>query len=122
MMYNKAKLFRDEETASLILKARTPPECKRLGRQVRGFDDEEWRKHNRKIIYEGNKLKFTQNPNLFQELKKTKGTTLVEASPTDRIYGIGLDAKDPRALKRSTWRGQNLLGEALTTLRDEICV
>jgi len=121
MMFNKAELFKDYKSAQAILKASTPMQCKQLGRKVRNFVEEEWKKHNRRIIYEGNFLKFSQNPSLLEALKETEGTSLVEASPTDRIYGIGLAASDPRAKSRNTWKGRNLLGEVLTELRDNIC-
>lgn len=120
MMYNKAVLFGDNEKAQKILKARSPHFAKRLGRQVRGFDAKVWDRHKRSILYRGNYLKFTQNPKLRTSLENTGRRTLVEASPTDRIYGIGLQADDPRAQKRDTWLGQNVLGFVLTQLRDDL--
>jgi ribA/ribD-fused uncharacterized protein len=87
---------------------------------VKNFEQKKWEKHNKEIILEGNRHKFTQNPELLQKLRETVGTTLVEASPTDRIYGIGLTASDPRARSRKTWKGRNLLGETLTELREEL--
>lgn len=120
MMFNKAKLFNDEESAKKILATSKPPSCKALGRKVKNFTESVWIGHNQKIIMEGNRLKFTQNPHLFKQLMDTDGTTLVEASPTDRIYGIGLDASHPHAQNRATWRGKNLLGQTLTTLREEL--
>ncbi len=68
----------------------------------------------------GNRAKFTQNAALRDQLLATRGTTLVEASPYDKIWGIGLDAKDPRALDASQWKGLNLLGKILTELREEL--
>lgn len=120
MMFNKAKLFKDEESAAQILKVTIPIECKKFGRKVKSFDEDVWKQENERIVLEGNRLKFTQNPNLLQELLKTEGTTLVEASPFDKLYGIGLAAKNPKAQDRSTWRGKNLLGELLTRLREEL--
>ncbi len=120
MMYAKALLFRDEETAMQILRARTPREQKELGRKVRGFNDTEWNRHCRDIVYQGNREKFLQNEELLQLLLDTKGTTLVEASPTDRIWGVGLTEDDPRIRSRSSWRGSNWLGEVLTKLRDDL--
>lgn len=120
MMFNKAKLFKDETTAKKILEATTPPQCKALGRKVQNFKDDVWKLHNEKIVLEGNRHKFTQNPKLLEKLLGTEGTTLVEASPMDRLYGIGLSADNPKALSRSTWRGKNLLGELLTRLRNEL--
>ena len=120
MMFNKALLFRDHASAKLIAETADPKACKALGRNVQNFDEKIWAKHNVGIIYEGNKLKFTQNGDLMKQLEETKGTTLVEASPFDRIYGIGLGATNPKALNRKTWRGKNLLGETLTKLREDL--
>lgn len=120
MMFNKAKLFKDEKSAAMILQTTEPIECKALGRKVVNFDEIVWKRENERIVLEGNRLKFTQNPALLQKLLDTEGTTLVEASPMDRLYGIGLSAKNPKALSRSTWRGKNLLGELLTKLRREL--
>ncbi len=120
MMFNKAKLFKDEKSATMILKATEPIQCKALGRKVENFNEQIWKEQNERIVLEGNRQKFTQNPDLLQKLLETDGTTLVEASPRDRLYGIGLSAKNPKALNRSTWRGKNLLGELLTKLRDEL--
>ena len=118
MMYGKAMLFGDAEVAARILKARSPRQHKALGRQVRGFQDEVWERE--RIVYEGNRAKFTQNAALLAALRATVGTRLVEASPTDRIWGVGLAREDPRIQDPSAWRGLNLLGEVLTRLRDEL--
>ena len=75
---------------------------------------------NGKLVYTGNKYKFTQNKELKEILLATRGTTLVEASPNDKIWGIGLTADNPKAQKRETWEGKNLLGEILTELRIEL--
>lgn len=117
MMHHKALLMKDTETASKIMAAGyNPKEHKRLGRMVKPFDAKLWESKRRDIVYQGNYLKFL-HPNLHRALASTRGTTLVEASPYDRIWGIGLPQEDPRAMSRSTWRGQNLLGEILTELR-----
>lgn len=121
MMYMKAKLFGDEEMAQKILKAKSPVQQKALGRNVRHFDQEKWESNCRKIVYDGNYAKFTQNEELKQLLVKTKGTTLVEASPTDRIWGVGLAEEDPRIRDRRTWRGKNWLGEIITQVREDLC-
>jgi ribA/ribD-fused uncharacterized protein len=119
MMYSKAQLFKDEELGLKILRATTPREQKALGRQVRGFDKAIWEQHCKEIVHRGNWEKFMQNEDLLQALLDTKGTTLVEASPTDRIWGVGLTEEDPRIRRRTTWRGTNWLGEILTNLREE---
>jgi ribA/ribD-fused uncharacterized protein len=97
-----------------------PRDARRLGREVPGFSEAIWSVAARPIVAEGNYAKFTQHPALLERLLATTGTTLVEASPTDRVWGIGLEAKDPRALKRSSWRGTNWLGEVLTDVCDTL--
>ena len=120
MMHGKALLFRDPEIAARILATAEPREHKALGRKVRGFDDAAWRRAREGIVYDGNRAKFTQSPALLEALLATRGTELVEASPFDRIWGIGLGADHPAASDPSKWRGQNLLGRILTRLRDEL--
>lgn len=120
MMHQKALLFGDQAIAEKIMQAKSPSVQKRLGRQVSGFDQAVWEEHCRRIVYEGNYAKFTQDEQLLKALLDTKGTTLVEASPDDRIWGVGLAEEDPRIRNRSTWRGSNWLGEILTRLREEL--
>jgi ribA/ribD-fused uncharacterized protein len=119
MMHGKALLFGDGEIAAQILAAAHPRDHKALGRKVRGFDDAMWKRERERIVRDGNRAKFTQNAELRAQLVATRGTLLVEASPRDRIWGIGLAATDPRAKDPTKWRGQNLLGKLLTALRDE---
>lgn len=122
MMYQKALLFGDFATAQKILKAESDPrEVKRLGREVVGFREEIWNPMSWLIVREGSIGKYTQNRDLYLTLAETKGTTLVECSPTDNIWGIGRGIKDPLALNRNTWKGQNRLGEILTQVRNIIC-
>lgn len=120
MMYKKAVLFGDLESASLILRSTKPYEQKMLGRKVKGFVERIWKENCKNIVYEINHAKFTQNPGLLKQLMDTQGTTLAEASPYDRVWGIGLKANDPRAKVRSQWLGTNLLGEILTQLREDL--
>jgi ribA/ribD-fused uncharacterized protein len=120
MMYCKAMLFIDFETAKQILASNDPRKIKELGRQVKRFNDDTWYVFRWRFVYAGNKYKFIQNGGLRESLFKTQGTTLVETSPYDKVWGIGLKASDPRALDRSTWQGKNLLGEILTELRVEL--
>ena len=120
MMHGKAVLFGDAEVAAEILAADHPRKHKALGRKVRRFDDATWKREREAIVRAGNHAKFTQNAELREQLLATRGTTLVEASPYDRIWGIGLAATDPRAQDPAQWRGQNLLGRILTGLRDEL--
>jgi ribA/ribD-fused uncharacterized protein len=120
MMHGKALLFGDRETGEKILAATTPREQKALGREVKSFDAAVWEMFRESIVYTGNYAKFTQNPDLLQSLLATEGTTLVEASPRDTIWGIGLGEDNPKAKSRTTWRGLNLLGEVLTRLREAL--
>nr|WP_154984559.1 NADAR family protein [Paenibacillus xylanexedens] len=120
MMHQKALLFGDQQIADKIMKTRSASVQKKLGRQVTGFDQTIWESECQRIVYEGNQAKFTQNEDLLAALLATQGTTLVEASPDDRIWGVGLAEEDPRIRDRKTWRGTNWLGEILTRLREEI--
>lgn len=120
MMYNKALLFLDRETASKIIKTNNPRKQKELGRQVKNFDEEIWKFARSEIVLRGNRLKFYQNEDLKYELLETEGTTIVESSPYDKIWGVGLRESDERIMKRQTWQGLNLLGEILTEIRDDI--
>ena len=120
MLEQKALLFGDRETAAKIMRARTPREQKRLGRQVRSFDAGRWNAVARDVVFRGNVAKFTQNPDLRAALLATAGTTLVEASPSDTIWGIGLAEDDPAAQDRKRWRGTNWLGEVLTRVREAL--
>lgn len=118
MMYEKAMLFEDYDTAVKILETDAPRKQKALGRTVSNFDPDQWNKVARDIVFAGNVAKFTQNDQLKEVLLETKGTILVEASPYDKVWGIGLKQNDPRSLNRKTWRGTNWLGEVLTNVRD----
>ena len=120
MMYYKAMYFNDIETAERIMLTDSPKLQQKHGREVKGFIKEEWDKVARDIVYQGNYLKYTQNLDYKKMLFATKGTTLVEASPYDCIWGIGLDRKDPKRFDRSNWRGTNWLGETLTRVRDDL--
>ena len=117
MMYCKAMVFLDLEIADEIMTTSDPRQIKELGRQVRRFNEDTWNAFRWTIVYLGNKHKFTQDSRLRYALLETAGTTLVEASPYDKIWGIGLRESDLDAQHRSTWNGKNLLGEILTELR-----
>jgi len=122
MMWHKATLFDDAETAERILAAGHPQRAKSLGRQVRGFDEATWVARRYEIVVAGSLAKFGQHEELRRFLLGTGERVLVEASPVDRIWGIGLAAGDPRAADPARWWGENLLGFALmdarATLRD----
>ncbi len=117
MMAGKARLFGDAEAARRVLGARTPAEAKALGRQVRGFDERVWAAGRWELVVAGNTAKFGQDPALRDYLLGTGERVLVEASPQDRLWGIGLAAGDERATDPARWPGLNLLGFALMEAR-----
>ncbi|SKA43723.1 hypothetical protein SAMN04488128_106243 [Chitinophaga eiseniae] len=120
MMAGKARLFNDEVVLQRILKAKTPAEAKKLGRQVRQFDPAVWDEHKSNIVIAGNLLKFSQHPELKEFLINTKDRVLVEASPVDTIWGIGMKSDHEHVENPLRWRGQNLLGYALMAVRDKL--
>ncbi|MQY20702.1 hypothetical protein NRB20_38100 [Nocardia sp. RB20] len=120
MMWRKAMLFGNQALAREILTVEHPGHAKSLGRQVENFDEEEWNEARYQIVVTGNVAKFGQNPDLKKFLLVTGSRVLVEASPVDRIWGIGVAADDPRAQDPGQWRGSNLLGFALMDARTEL--
>lgn len=120
MMAQKARLFDDNEAFNAVLSADTPGKAKAIGRRVRGFDDETWNDHRFAIVRTGNVEKFKQNPDLLRWLLQTDERILVEASPVDSVWGIGI-AKDAAGIDEvHNWKGQNLLGFALGEARDRL--
>lgn len=121
-MHQKALLFKDTDIAEKVLKASHPRKAKALGRQVSNFSHEVWDANRDQIVYKGNLLKFTKpvegGTDLLVKLLDTGDRELVEASPEDRIWGVGFAAADADA-NRDSW-GLNLLGEALTRVREEL--
>jgi ribA/ribD-fused uncharacterized protein len=120
MMAEKARLFRDAEVLPRILAAPTPADAKALGREVRGYDDAAWEGARLHAVIRGNLAKFGQHPDLLAFLLGTGERILVEASPRDRIWGIGMGANNPDARDPARWRGRNLLGFALMAARAEL--
>ena len=121
MHWRKALLFGDAATAASILAEADPSRQKALGRQVAGFSAQSWAAVARDVVFRGNFAKFSQAPDLLARLCASCGTTLVEASPNDAVWGIGLARDDPRAARRETWLGTNWLGEVLTEVRIALC-
>lgn len=117
MMAGKARLFGDAEAEERAVAAKGPAQAKKVGRLVRGFDEATWERERYALVVAGNVHKFGQDPRLRDFLLGTGERVLVEASPVDRIWGIGLAADDPRAQDPATWRGSNLLGFALMDTR-----
>lgn len=129
MMAEKARLFGDtianrgEESAEyLIMKATAPGVQKAIGRAVRNFHEPTWKENDVRIVKRVLVAKAEQHPDIHEALMATAGTTLVEASQYDRIWGIGLSASDPRARDRRTWLGENKLGFAWTDVREELAM
>lgn len=120
MMAAKARLFGDPEAQHQILAARTPAEAKKLGRLVRDFDDAVWSAERFGLVVAGNVAKFGQDAGLRAFLLATANRVLVEASPRDQIWGIGLGAANERATDPARWRGRNLLGFALMEAREQL--
>ncbi|GIH07570.1 hypothetical protein Rhe02_56370 [Rhizocola hellebori] len=117
MMWSKAVLFKDFAAADRILAVSHPNEAKTLGREVKGFDNATWEAQRFQIVVAGSVAKFGQHQRLKYFLLGTGDRVLVEASPVDQIWGIGLAADDARALDPAQWRGLNLLGFALMQAR-----
>jgi ribA/ribD-fused uncharacterized protein len=120
MMWSKAKLFDDAAMMKAILAEPSPREQKALGRQVSGYDDDKWKSVARDVVYRGLLEKFRQNPDLKQQLLATGADTIVEASPKDALWGIGLHQSDARATQPEMWRGSNWLGEVLMRVREAL--
>ncbi|MDU5950334.1 MAG: NADAR family protein, partial [Paenibacillus macerans] len=120
MMAEKARLFGDDEMLAAIMQAKHPKEMKAYGRAVRNFDKDVWDRECYGIVKRASLAKFSQNSQLGDYLKSTKNRILVEASPRDRIWGIGMGQSNPDVENPLKWRGKNLLGFALTEARDEM--
>lgn len=120
MMFQKALLFSDYKIADKIIETNDPRKQRELGRQVTPFSENIWTENCRRIVYEANRNKFLQNDALLKCLLDTEDKLLVEASPDDTIWGIGLKMEDERSLNMHTWNGTNWLGCVLTLLKDDI--
>lgn len=120
MMAEKARLFGDDDALNIIMGTDNPKIQKATGRLVKGFVKETWESNAKLIVYRANLAKFTQNADLLEWLLDKAGTTLVEASPWDTIWGIGLAEDDPDALDRTKWKGTNWLGEIETMVMNDL--
>lgn len=120
MMAEKARLFGDNAMVDRVLAAKTPAEAKKLGREILSFEPEVWDEHKYQIVKTGGLHKFSQHQALAEFLLGTHDRVLVEASPVDPIWGIGLSADAADAEDPTKWRGQNLLGFALMEVRDTL--
>ena len=120
MMAEKARTFADYQALQNILASQSPAEAKQIGRSVRNFDAKHWAGLSVDAVYRGNLAKFSQNPALYDYLLATGDAVLVEASPYDRIWGIGLEETHPAATQPAQWRGTNLLGFTLMRVRQTL--
>ena len=118
MMASKARLFGDEEVFQEIMAAWNPHDYKKLGKKIRGFEQTLWNAHKYDIVVEGNKAKFSQNPDIREFLLSTGDAIIAEVSPFDKIWGIGLDREQAMKGSVGQWEGENLLGCALMDVRD----
>lgn len=119
MMAMKADYFGDADTLAKILKSKDPSEQKALGRQVSNFDAEAWNAVSRGFVYKANMAKFS-DPALKQIILSTGNKELVEASPYDKIWGIGLGQDNDDRFDKTKWRGTNWLGEVLMKVRKDL--
>lgn len=120
MMVQKALLFKDTTIAEQMLRESVPEKVKKLGRQVKNFDSATWGAHCQKVVYDGNMAKFQQNKALLEYLLATKNKVLIEASPFDTIWGVGLGENCNAILKPQFWKGTNYLGFILMQVRDTL--
>ena len=121
MMAKKAELFGDSEVQAEIMASKNQKEIKDLGRKVHNFDGTVWDKNKKSIVLDGNLAKFSQNEKLKSMLLSTGDKILVEASPYDKIWGIGRSVRDGVNLKIPTnWLGENLLGFILMEVREKL--
>ncbi len=120
MMAQKARLFGDMTAFEKIMVEKNPEEQQKLGRTVERYNENIWVGNREIIVYDGNTLKFTQHEDLGKRLIATHPAILVEASPYDLVWGVGLSAKDPSILDEKNWKGLNLLGNALMRVREDL--
>lgn len=120
MMYRKALLFNDMETAELILLESDPKNIKQLGRLVRNFDGDTWNNIADEVVFTGNYAKFSQNPALYEKLVETGNKEFVECSPYDRIWGNGMNITDTLKTPKAEWLGTNRLGLAIIRVRQAL--
>ena len=119
-MHQKALLFDNTEIAQKIMETEDPSAHKALGREITGFIEEIWNQHKYQFVLEANLAKFSQNEPLKEFILSTGSKILVEASPFDKIWGIGMSASDENITNPSLWKGQNLLGIALMEVRETL--
>ena len=120
MMAEKARLFNDSESLMRVIDSKHPHEAKKLGRKVKNFNPKNWDEHKFDVVVRGNFAKFSQNDELKKFLIQTNDCVLVEASPVDNIWGIGMATDNENVMNPNLWKGHNLLGYALMEVRDQL--
>jgi len=120
MMAKKALLFNDFDSLREIMLEKSPAIQKALGKKVKGFNKEIWETYCRDFVYDGNYAKFTQNKDMLLELLSSGDREIVEASPEDKIWGIGMHERHEDILDRTKWQGTNWLGEAIMQVRETL--
>jgi len=120
-MYYKAKFFEDHDKAlEIVTKGQEPWDAKRMGREVRGYDEEIWSEYREGAMYNAIINKFRSNDKLKQQLLDTGDKILVEGTPMDPIWGVMIKWDDDRILDEKNWKGQNLLGKVLMRVRNDL--
>lgn len=117
MMWAKNAVF-NGSYEDAILSSTHPAECKKYGRMIENFNPEIWDDVAKHFVFVGNIAKFTQNKDLYESLLSIECDRFVECSPTDKIWGIGLELSDPNCKDRSMWKGTNWLGDVITDVRN----
>lgn len=117
MMAEKARLFKDNDALKKIMAATDPSDQKRFGRNVRGYDEQKWSSVRYDVVLRATLEKYKQNPDLCEKLLATGNLKFVEASPKDKVWGIGMDSNHKDATQPGRWLGQNLLGKAIDEAR-----
>lgn len=120
IMYNKAIIFNDLDTANKIINESKPSKMKNLGRKVKNFNDKIWKENRELIAYDGLYAKYKQNNDLYDKILDTEDLEIIEASPTDTIWGIGMSITNPDIINKKLWRGSNILGKNLMNVRSQL--
>lgn len=119
MMAEKARTFGDAEALEAIMKSDNPKHQKAYGRAVKNFNPHIWDKMAQEVVFRANLAKFS-DPKLKEYLMSFGNEEIVEASPYDKIWGIGLGEDDPDALDKTKWQGTNFLGESIMRVREAL--
>ncbi len=119
-MWEKALCFGDTETANQILETSNPRTAKDLGRLVKNYDEKIWETKRFDAMFNVCLAKFSQNKPRLETLLSTGNKTIVEASPYDKVWGVGIHWTDDEILDENNWKGQNLLGRVLMKVREQL--